>query len=153
MRAAALASAFALASIAATASAASPAPATTTLLYEEASAAGESMDAFVARISPRAMAITRERRISLCGVIGQAGQQYSIKLGTSGSWRRCDIDLSNVAAGYTSTRVTFHTLTDDEGAVRGFTAQDFARGPGYVAFGRHLRYQQGRTKDRLVSSP
>ncbi|MCJ8005673.1 hypothetical protein [Staphylococcus aureus] len=124
-----------------------------TFLYEEISAPGESMDAFVSRISPKAIEVTEARRVSICGAIGQANDRFSIRLGTSNTWKSCDIDLTDTVAGYASTGVTFHTTTGDEGSQRGFSAENFKRPRGYVAFGKHVRYQEGRTNDRLISSP
>lgn len=124
-----------------------------TFLHEEVSAPGESMDAFVARISPKAIEVTEARRVSICGAIGHAEDRFSIRLGTSNTWKRCDIDLTDTVAGYAATGVTFHTTTSDEGSQRGFSADNFKRPRGYVAFGKYVRYQEGRTKDRLISSP
>lgn len=121
-------------------------------LYTEVSNPGESMDDFVARISPQAVAVTEERRVSLCGVIGQSGGSYSIRIGTSNTWKRCEIDLANTADGFTSTGVTFHTHTSDEDSVRGFSDQEFNRPRGYIAYGTVVRYQEGRTKDRPVKT-
>lgn len=122
-------------------------------LYDEVSTRGETMDALVARISPKAIEITEARRVSICGVIGQSGDRFGIRLGTSNTWKQCDIDLANTVAGFTSTGITFHTTTSDEGSQRGFSAENFKRPGGYVAFGNVVRYQEGRTKDRIVSSP
>ncbi|SMR69229.1 MULTISPECIES: hypothetical protein [Stenotrophomonas] len=124
-----------------------------THLYDEVSTQGETMDAFVARISTKAIEVTEERRVSICGVIGQSGNRFGIRVGTSNTWKKCDIDLANTVAGFTSTGITFHTTTSDEGSQRGFSAENFKRPGGYVAFGNVVRYQEGRTKDRIVSSP
>ncbi|MEN5285740.1 hypothetical protein ABE494_07290 [Stenotrophomonas lactitubi] len=124
-----------------------------THLYDEVSTHGETMDAFVARISPKAIEVTEERRVSICGVIGQSGDRFGIRLGTSNTWKKCDIDLANTVAGFTSTGITFHTTTSDEGSQRGFSSENFKRPGGYVAFGNVVRYQEGCTKDRIVSSP
>lgn len=123
-----------------------------TQLYEEISTSGETMDGFVARISPKAIEVTEQRRVSICGVIGKAGDRFGIRLGTSNTWKKCDIDLANTVAGFTSTGITFHTTTSDEGSQRGFSAENFKRPGGYVAFGNVVRYQEGRTKDRPVST-
>lgn len=124
-----------------------------TRLYEEVSTPGETMDAFVTRISSKAIEVTEQRRVSICGVIGQSGDRFGIRLGTSNTWKKCNIDLANTVAGFTSTGITFHTTTSDEGSQRGFSAENFKRPGGYVAFGNVVRYQEGRTKDRIVSSP
>jgi len=124
----------------------------TTHLYQERSNPAESMDEFVARISTQAVAVTDERRVSLCGVIGQSGDSYSIRIGTSSTWKRCEIDLGDTADGFTSTGATFHTHTSDEDSVRGFSAQEFNRPRGYIAYGKVVRYQEGRTKDRPIKT-
>lgn len=120
--------------------------------YEERSAPGETMDQFVVRISTRAVATTDQGRIMHCGVIGQDGEQYSIRLHTDGSWKSCQIDLSDTVDGFESTGVTFRTATNDRDSHQGFTDQDFKRPRGYIAYGKVVRYQEGRTKDRPVSS-
>jgi len=132
------------------ASTAAAAPATH--VYEEVSALGETMDQFVVRISARAVATTEQSRVMHCGVIGQAGDRYSIRIGTSGTWQSCLIDLSSTANGFQSTGVTFRTATNDLDSKRGFTGEDFQRPRGYIAFGDVVRYQEGRTRDRPVST-
>lgn len=146
MRAVFITTLFAIA--AASTAAAAPAP----HVYEEVSAPGETMDQFVARISVRAVATTEQSRVMHCGVIGQAGDRYSIRIGTSGTWQSCLIDLSNTANGFESTGVTFRTATNDQDSKRGFTDEDFKRPRGYIAYGDVVRYQEGRTKDRPVST-
>lgn len=121
-------------------------------LYTEVSKPGETMDDFVARISTHAVAITEERRVSICGVIGEVDGRYSVRLNTDNSWKECEIDLNDTLDGYASTGVTFHTHTSDEEIVRGFSAQEFKRPRGYIAYGKVVRYQEGRTKDRPIKS-
>lgn len=99
-----------------------------TFLYEEVSTPGESMDAFVARISPKAIEVTEARRVSICGAIGQAEDRFSIRLGTSNTWKRCDIDLNDTVAGYASSGVTFHTTTATREASEG-SLQTTSSGP------------------------
>lgn len=145
---------LAFAAVILSAASALPASAATppaTHVYEERSAPGETMDDFIARISPRAVATTDQSRVMHCGVIGQAGEQYSIRIGTSNTWKSCQITLSDVAQGFTSTGVTFRTATGDQDSKQGFTDEDFKRPRGYIAFGDVVRYQEGRTKDRPVS--
>ncbi|UQY89287.1 hypothetical protein LQE85_08835 [Stenotrophomonas rhizophila] len=133
----------------ATAAAAAAGPAA---VYEETSSPGEAMDQFVARISPRAVATTEQNRVMHCGVIGQSGDRYSIRIGTSGTWQSCRIDLTNTVDGFASTGVTFRTATSDQDSKRGFTDTDFKRPRGYIAYDGVVRYQEGRTKDRPVST-
>lgn len=123
-----------------------------TPVYEERSGPGETMDQFVVRISSRAVATTEQARVMHCGVIGQAGTQYSIRLRTDGTWKSCRIDLSDTVDGFESTGVTFRTATNDQDSKQGFTDKDFKRPRGYIAYGKNVRYQEGRTKDRPVSS-
>lgn len=137
-----------LAFAAVTAAAAAP----TTQGYEEVSSPGETMDQFVVRISARAVTTTERARVMHCGVIGQAGAQYSLRLRTDGTWKSCQIDLSDTVDGFDSTGVTFRTATNDQDSKQGFTDQDFKRPRGYIAYGKVVRYQEGRTKDRTVSS-
>lgn len=120
--------------------------------YQEISAPGETMDQFVVRISSHAVARTEQARVMQCGVVGQAGVQYSIHLRTDGTWQSCQIDLSDTVDGFESTGVTFRTATNDQGSKQGFTDEDFKRPRGYIAYGKVVRYQEGRTKDRPVSS-
>jgi hypothetical protein len=119
-------------------------------LYLEVSNPGESMDSFAARIS--ALAVTEERRVSICGVIGEASGRYSIALRADNTWKRCEIDLKDTVDAHTSTGVTFHTHTSDADSVRGFSAQEFKRSRGHIAFGKVVRYQDGRTKDRPITT-
>ncbi len=122
------------------------------VVYEETSSPGEAMDQFVARISPRAVATTEQNRVMHCGVIGQDGDRYSIRIGTSGTWQSCRIDLTDTVDGFASTGVTFRTATSDQDSKRGFTDTDFKRPRGYIAYGDVVRYQEGRTKDKPVST-
>lgn len=96
--------------------------------------------------------MTDELRVSPCGVSGQSGDSYSIRIGASNTWKRCEIDLGDAAEGFTSTGVTFHTHASDEDGVRGFSAQEFNRPRGYIAYGRVVRYQEGRAKDRPIKT-
>ncbi|WP_312325604.1 hypothetical protein [Stenotrophomonas sp.] len=138
--------------LAAAAAAAAAAAGPAAVVYEETSLPGEAMDQFVARISPRAVAATEHDRVMHCGVIGHAGDRYSIRIGTSGTWQSCRIDLTNTVDGFASTGVTFRTATSDQDSKQGFTDTDFKRPRGYIAYGDVVRYQEGRTKDKPVST-
>ncbi|MEP9689654.1 hypothetical protein QYG59_17995 [Xanthomonas perforans] len=61
-----------------------------TELHRETSAAGESLDAFVARIAPRARAASVSTRSIVCGEIQGAGP-YSLTLKTDGRQEWCDV--------------------------------------------------------------
>ncbi|KGK59559.1 hypothetical protein NC00_01150 [Xanthomonas cannabis pv. phaseoli] len=62
----------------------------TTQLHQEISAAGESLDAFVTRIAPRARAASVSTRTVVCGEILGAGP-YSLTLKTDGRQDWCEV--------------------------------------------------------------
>ncbi|WP_434990033.1 hypothetical protein [Xanthomonas melonis] len=62
----------------------------TTHLHQEISAAGESLDAFVTRIAPRARAASVSTRTVVCGEILGAGP-YSLTLKTDGQQDWCEV--------------------------------------------------------------
>ncbi|MCC4618244.1 hypothetical protein LL972_19995 [Xanthomonas campestris pv. asclepiadis] len=62
----------------------------TVQLYEETSSAGESLDAFVTRIAPRARAASVSARAAVCGEIQGSGP-YSLSLKTDGRKDWCEI--------------------------------------------------------------
>ncbi|MCS3807790.1 hypothetical protein [Xanthomonas sp. 4461] len=59
-----------------------------TELHQETSAAGESLDAFVIRIAPRARAVSVSTRSVVCGEISGTGQ-YSVTFKTDGRQDMC----------------------------------------------------------------
>ncbi|KGU41871.1 hypothetical protein [Xanthomonas citri] len=61
-----------------------------TELHRETSAAGESLDAFVARIAPRARAASASSRSIVCGEILGSGP-YSLALKTDGRQDWCEV--------------------------------------------------------------
>lgn len=74
------------------------------------------------------------------------GDSHSIRIATSSTWRSCDIILTDTAEGITSTGVTFRAHTGDANRMRGFSVQEFTRPRAYIAYGKVVRYQEGRTK-------
>jgi hypothetical protein len=127
------------------------ASAESTYLYTEVSQPGETMDAFVVRIAPRAISVTREMRVEICGSLASSEFSHSIRMVTSHTRSHCNLLLSDTESAYNPSGRTFHTHTDDEDSHRGFSPQDFNRPNGYVAYGKVVRYQEGKTKDRLIS--
>ncbi|MCD0280447.1 hypothetical protein JWH04_16175 [Xanthomonas melonis] len=65
-------------------------PGRATELHSEASVAGESLDAFVARIAPRARAASVSARSVVCGEITGAGP-YAVTLKTDGRQDWCEV--------------------------------------------------------------
>ncbi len=59
-------------------------------LYEEESNPGESLDAFVARIAPRAVQASQEARATVCGQVEGVGP-YRVKVKTDGYTSTCDL--------------------------------------------------------------
>lgn len=121
-------------------------------LYTAVSSLSETMYDFEARISTHAVAVNEDWRVSICGMIGEANGRYSVRLNTDNTRRRCEIDLDDTLDGNCSTSVTFPTRTSDEDIVRGFSAQVFNRLRGYIAYGKVVRYQEGRTKERPIKT-
>ncbi|WP_303638829.1 hypothetical protein [Stenotrophomonas tuberculopleuritidis] len=111
--------------------------------------AGESMDSFVLRVAPLAMAETKSRQAMVCGVIGEKDGSYSIRLRTDGDLGQCEIDMNDLEPGAASTGQTFHTHPKDVETF--FSFEDYSQ-PGYVAQGRMVKHQKGRGSDRYVIS-
>lgn len=59
-------------------------------LYQEQSSPGESMDAFVVRIAPRAVEVSKSARATVCGQVVGSGP-YLIKVKTDGFLSTCDL--------------------------------------------------------------
>ncbi len=59
-------------------------------LYEEKSMPGESLDAFVLRIAPRAVLASQAARATVCGQLDGTGP-YAVKVKTDGFISTCDL--------------------------------------------------------------
>lgn len=110
---------------------------------------GETMDAFVERIAPQAVAISNRAGLEVCGAIAEADGVYSIRM-VQGGPRACTIDFKDVEAGFVSTGQTFHTHPYAPSTRSGFTRADYAA-PGYLAEGWTLKHQAGWGTDRFVT--
>ncbi len=62
-------------------------------LYQEQSNPGESLDAFVVRIAPRAVQASKEARAAVCGQLEGSGP-YLLKVKTDGYTSACDLPKS-----------------------------------------------------------
>lgn len=52
---------------------------------------GESMDQFVTRVAPEAVAYTDEHNVEVCGAIGQDGPEMTLVLTTDGNAMECKV--------------------------------------------------------------
>lgn len=110
-----------------------------TQVYEETSTPGESLDAFMTRVAPRALATTHKRDEALCGLIAKTdSDQFSLRMVSTGSPWKCTLDKSSLAPGAQWTGLVFRTHTlraDDE-----WTSSDMAN-PGYLVTEHKLTYR------------
>lgn len=111
------------------------AKAESTYLYTETSHAGETMDAFVLRIAPKANAYTKDSGHEVCAAIRTDGERYRIEVGTSSRNDECELPGD--------TEVYLHTHPINQGM--GFSAGDYVR-PGYLITQVGVKYQDGVNK-------
>lgn len=111
------------------------ASAESTYLYTEVSQPGETMDAFVVRISPRANAHTKATGHEVCGAIRDYGDFLKIEISSSGRNDECELPGD--------TKVYFHTHPINQGM--GFSAGDYVR-PGYLSTLAGIKFQDGKVK-------
>lgn len=104
-------------------------------LYTETSVAGETMDAFVLRIAPKANAYTKASGHEVCAAIREVEGVYSAEVGTSGRNDECWLPGD--------TEVYLHTHPINQGM--GFSAGDYVR-PGYLITQAGVKYQDGVNK-------
>lgn len=109
---------------------------TLTIIMTLTSNPGESMDSFVARVSPDAVAYTKEHNVEVCGAIGQAtGGGYILQIEKG---RKYSCKIHWVRGKFTGQ--TFHTHPDD--GAESFAPADL-HVPGYMAKGSTLQHQIG----------
>ncbi|WP_153066557.1 hypothetical protein [Xanthomonas arboricola] len=101
-------------------------------LYNETSAAGETMDAFVARIAPSARAASLQSQTVVCGQILGAGP-YSLTLKTDG--RRDWCEVPKTAAAY----VLVNGIAKD--AREDHIPAIYYRRPGYLITPWSIKFQ------------
>ncbi|HEL4296726.1 TPA: hypothetical protein UM674_000655 [Stenotrophomonas maltophilia] len=111
---------------------------------------GESMDAFIVRIAPVAVAEAKARRAMVCGVIGQSDSSYSLRLKTDGEPLNCEIVMDDLESGAVSSGQTFHTHKSDPFGPARFSYDDYAA-PGYLAQDNTVMHQRGRGTARIVT--
>ena len=111
-----------------------------TQLHHETSGAGESLDAFVIRIAPRARAASVSTRSVVCGEILGTGP-YSVAFKTDGRQDVCDVSKS--AAPY----VLVNGIAKDARADHFTLAHRFR--PGYIITPWSIKFQD-RTGVRRV---
>lgn len=111
------------------------ASAESTYLYTEVSQPGETMDAFVVRISARANAHTKATGHEVCGAIRTDGDSLKVEMTSSGRNDECELPGD--------TEVYFHTHPINQGM--GFSAGDYVR-PGYLSTVAGVKFQDGKVK-------
>lgn len=104
-------------------------------LYAEVSEPGETMDAFVVRISARANDYTKATGHEACGAIRINGDSLKIEMTSSGRNDECELPGD--------TDVYFHTHPINQGV--GFSAGDYVL-PGYLSTLSGIKFQDGKVK-------
>ena len=114
-------------------------------LYTEVSNPGETMDAFVTRIAPKALEHTWKHNAEVCGPIRQTEQGYEVRISTDGRRDECSLPGDTVVYVHTHPR----------GIGFGFSPSDYVR-PGYLITERAVKYQnylgERSKRPRLVTT-
>lgn len=111
------------------------AQAESTYLYTEVSQPGETMDAFVLRVAPKANSYTKASGHEVCAAIREVDGSYSAEVSTSSRNDECALPGD--------TKVYFHTHPNNQGM--GFSHGDYVR-PGYLITQIGVKYQDGVNK-------
>ncbi|HEL3006461.1 TPA: hypothetical protein UM358_000787 [Stenotrophomonas maltophilia] len=141
-------------------------------LFEEHSAPGEDLDAFVVRVAPRLREYSRETGFEACGVLASDGARFAVIVGTNQAHTLCVNDATKVPAGLTHSGHTLHSHPVGEYRVNaqdrlvlgaltplnsrqkrgpaGFSAEDIASGHGYVVERDRVLHQAGQNAVREV---
>lgn len=108
-------------------------------LYTEVSQPGETMDAFVVRIAPRAYNVTEKTNSEVCGnlKVNESGL-IQIDIYTDRKPFSCSIEEGDHS---------FHTHTKLGGPR--WSSADY-KSPGYMSWGNRVFHQEGSPKTRLV---
>lgn len=113
-------------------------------LYQEQSNPGESLDAFVVRIAPRAVEASKSARATVCGQVEGSGP-YLVKVKTDGFLSTCD--LPETGLPYVLVNGTAVDVREDH-----FSQVNWQRA-GYLVTPWSVKHQDGRQKrPRRVSS-
>uniref|UniRef100_UPI003F809B36 hypothetical protein n=1 Tax=Xanthomonas sp. 0924 TaxID=2835534 RepID=UPI003F809B36 len=116
----------------------------TAQLYQETSTAGETLDAFVTRIAPRARAASVTSRTIVCGQIQGAGP-YTLALKTDGRKEWCEVPKT--AAPY----VLVNGIAKDAG--EDHIPAIYYRRPGYLITPWSIKFQDRTGVRRVEASP
>ena len=106
-------------------------------LYQEQSNYGETLDAFVVRIAPRAVTASKSARATLCGQL-EGSVPYRVTMKTDGFLSTCE--LPKTALPYVL--VNGNALDVRENS---FSQVNWQR-PGYLVTPWSVKYQDGRQK-------
>lgn len=78
-------------------------------LFEEISEQGETLDAFVLRVSPRLRAFSDATGFEACGVLSSDGERFGVVVGTNHAHIACINFSAYRPAGMTSVKKTLHS--------------------------------------------
>lgn len=106
-------------------------------LYEEQSNPGESLDAFVVRIAPRAVDASKSARATVCGQVEGSGP-YRVKVKTDGFLSTCH--LPKAATPYVLVNGTAVDVREDH-----FSQVNWRRA-GYLVTPWSIKHQDGMQK-------
>lgn len=106
-------------------------------LYQEQSNYGETLDAFVVRIAPRAVTASKSARATLCGQLEGSGP-YRVTMKTDGFLSTCE--LPKTALPYVLVNGTAVDVRENH-----FSQLNWQR-PGYLVTPWSVKYQNGRQK-------
>lgn len=106
-------------------------------LYQEKSNPGESLDAFVVRIAPRAVAASKSARATVCGQIEGSGP-YQFKVKTDGFLSTCDLPKTTLP--YVLVNGTAVDVREDH-----FSQVNWQRS-GYLVTPWSIKHQDGMQK-------
>ncbi|MET3149165.1 UNVERIFIED_ORG: hypothetical protein ABIC77_000359 [Stenotrophomonas geniculata] len=107
-------------------------------LHQEASAAGESLDAFVVRIAKQALEASKAARATVCGQIEEDAGVFTVQLKTDGYVSDCGLPKS--AQPYLLVNGTATDARENH-----FSQVNWQR-PGYLITPRSVKYQDGANK-------
>lgn len=113
-------------------------------LYQEESTPGESLDAFVVRVAPRAIEASKTARAAVCGQIEGSGP-FVVRVKTDGYMGACD--LPKTQQPYVLVNGTAVDARENH-----FSLENWKR-PGYLITPWSVKHQDGVSKrPRNVSS-
>lgn len=104
---------------------------------------GESMDQFVTRVAPEAVAYTAEHNVEVCGALGDDAGVLTLVLTTDSDSMECKV--SKVRGKFTGLIFHTHTRKGNEG----WANADLAH-PGYLATPKKLLWQNQNKMRKLV---